>query len=108
MHVVTIHVAMTTLSQLLARVQAGEEIILARGKTPIAKLVPCQPPSTKHEFGTLRGTICVGPECFEPLPEQKLLAWEQRHMPISQVVLENLVLILNERPFDAYGVGRSW
>jgi antitoxin (DNA-binding transcriptional repressor) of toxin-antitoxin stability system len=40
METVTIHVAKTTLSQLLARVEGGEEIILARGKHPIAKIVP--------------------------------------------------------------------
>ena len=40
MEIVTIHAAKTTLSQLLARVEAGEEILLAHGKQPIAKLVP--------------------------------------------------------------------
>jgi len=34
---VTIHVAKTTLSQLIARVEAGEEIIIARDKQPVAK-----------------------------------------------------------------------
>lgn len=76
MDIVTIHTAKTTLSQLLARVQAGEEIILARGKQPIAKLVPFQPPGTKRRFGALRGTISVGPEFFDPLPESELAAWE--------------------------------
>jgi prevent-host-death family protein len=73
---VTIHTAKTTLSQLLARVEAGEEIILARGKEPIAKLVPFQPAPTKRRFGALRGIISVGPEFFEPLPEQELATWE--------------------------------
>ena len=76
METVTIHTAKTTLSQLLARVEAGEEIILARGKSPIAKLVPFQPPTKKRRFGALRGTVTVGPEFFEPLPEQELTVWE--------------------------------
>jgi prevent-host-death family protein len=76
MEIVTIHTAKTTLSQLLARVEAGEEIVLARGKNPIAKLVPFQPPTAKRRFGTLRGLISVGPEFFEALPEQELAAWE--------------------------------
>jgi prevent-host-death family protein len=76
METVTIHTAKTTLSQLLARVEAGEEIILARGKHPVAKLVPIQPPVTKRRFGALRGIIRVGPEFFEPLPEEELAAWE--------------------------------
>jgi prevent-host-death family protein len=76
METVTIHTAKTTLSQLLARVEAGEEIILARGKDPIAKLVPFRPQPPKRRFGALRGTIRIGPEFFEPLPEQELAAWE--------------------------------
>lgn len=76
METVTIHVAKTTLSQLLHRVEAGEEIILARGKHPIAKLVPFQRPSIKRRFGALRGIVSIGPEFFEPLPEQELVPWE--------------------------------
>ena len=76
MAIVTIHTAKTTLSQLLARVEAGEEIILARGKEPIAKLVPFQPRPTKRRFGALRGIISIGSEFSEPLPEQELAAWE--------------------------------
>ncbi len=40
---VTIHEAKTHLSRLIAKVEAGEEIILARGKTPVAKIVPLEP-----------------------------------------------------------------
>ena len=76
MTIVTIHTAKTTLSQLLARVEAGEEIVLARGKEPIAKLVPFQPPVSKRQFGALRGIVSIGPEFFDPLPAQELDAWE--------------------------------
>ena len=76
MEIVTIHAAKTTLSQLLARVEAGEEIALARGGDPIAKLVPFRPPTGGRRFGTLRGTVSVGPEFFHPLPEDELAAWE--------------------------------
>jgi antitoxin (DNA-binding transcriptional repressor) of toxin-antitoxin stability system len=77
MEIITIETAMTTLSQLLARVEAGEEIVLARGKEPIAKLVPFRPPAPKRRFGALRGIISIGPEFFDPLPAQELEAWEQ-------------------------------
>ena len=40
----TIHQAKTNLSKLVARVEAGEEIVIARGKTPVAKMVPLTPP----------------------------------------------------------------
>ena len=60
MTIVTIHTAKTTLSQLLARVEAGEEIVLARGKKPVAKLVPYQPRKKGRQFGALRGIVSVG------------------------------------------------
>jgi prevent-host-death family protein len=73
---VTVHVAKTTLSQLLARVEAGEEIVLARGKVPIAKLMPIRQRRKTRRFGALRGIVSVGPEFFEPLSEHELAAWE--------------------------------
>ena len=73
---VTIHVAKTTLSRLLAQVEAGEEILIARDKTPVAKLVPVKPPRPERRFGAMRGEAAVGPEFFEPLPEDELRRWE--------------------------------
>jgi prevent-host-death family protein len=73
---VTIHVAKTNLSQLLARAEAGEEIIIARGKKPVAKLVPFRPAASKRQFGALRGMIDIGPAFFEPLSDEELAAWE--------------------------------
>ncbi len=76
METVTIHVAKTTLSQLLLRVEAGEEIVLARGKEPVAKLIPYQAHAARRQFGALRGVVSLGPEFFDPLPEEVLAAWE--------------------------------
>lgn len=77
MTIVTIHTAKTNLSKLLAQAEAGEEVILARGKIPVARLVPLQAPPSKRRFGAWRGMIEVGPAFFEPLPEEELAAWEQ-------------------------------
>ncbi|MBX9814850.1 MAG: hypothetical protein A4S12_09880 [Proteobacteria bacterium SG_bin5] len=44
MATVTVHEAKTHLSKLLARVEAGEEIVIARGSTEVAKLVRIAPP----------------------------------------------------------------
>jgi prevent-host-death family protein len=76
MSTVTVHNAKTNLSQLIARAEAGEEIVLARGKTPVAKLVPLEKPASKRQFGALKGKIVVRPEFFEPLPEDELALWE--------------------------------
>ncbi len=76
MATVTIETAESSLSQLIARAEAGEEIGLARGEKPVARLVPFRAPQSKRRFGALRGLISVGPEYFEPLPEDELAAWE--------------------------------
>jgi len=71
-----IHQAKTCLSQLLARVEAGEEIVLTRGSRPVAKLIPFTPVPSKREFGALRGMVSVEPEFFDPLPVTELQGWE--------------------------------
>ncbi len=75
MTIVTIHTAKTTLSQLLARVEAGEEIVLARGKQPVAKLVPYQARKAKRRFGKYKGVITIDDSFFEPLTEKELKDW---------------------------------
>ncbi|HEY5205922.1 MAG TPA: type II toxin-antitoxin system prevent-host-death family antitoxin, partial [Roseiarcus sp.] len=51
MSIVTVHAAKTNLSKLLARVEAGEEIVIARGRKPIARLTPINAPPAKLQFG---------------------------------------------------------
>ncbi len=76
MAVVTVHAAKTNLSQLLERAESGEEIIIARGQVPVAKLVPIAP-KPKRQPG-LYPDVVVGPEFFAPLPEAELRLWEGR------------------------------
>lgn len=71
----TIHSAKTNLSKLVARAEAGEEIVLARGKEPVARIVPLAP-KPQRRFGRLKGKGSVGPEFFEPLPDDELKRWE--------------------------------
>ena len=73
---VTIHAAKTTLSQLIERAHAGEEVIIARGDQPVAKLIPIAHTLPKREPGTLRGMVEVSEAFFEPLPDAELAAWE--------------------------------
>lgn len=64
--IVTVHEAKTTLSELLRRVEAGEEIIIARGDTPVAVLRAHKPEdlAAKREaaFGCLAGQFAVPDE----------------------------------------------
>ena len=77
MKIVTIYIAKAILSRLVRRAEAGEEIVLARGKRPVAKIVPLHPIQSKRKFGALRGQLTVGPEFFEPLPPDELRRWKQ-------------------------------
>jgi prevent-host-death family protein len=76
MKVVTVHAAKTTLSKLLQRAEKGEEIIIARGSTPVAKLVALDNVEPKRQFGALRGKLVVPASFFEPLPADELSEWE--------------------------------
>ena len=76
MSVVTIHKAKTNLSCLIKKVSAGEEVILARGDKPVARLVPIENGKGKRRPGLLKGKLRLGPEFFEPLPAAELDAWE--------------------------------
>jgi prevent-host-death family protein len=72
--IVNIHEAKTHLSRLLSRVQDGEEIILAKSGTPIARIIPYE--ATKpRQPGLIKGRI--DELFFEPLPEDELKAWGQ-------------------------------
>jgi prevent-host-death family protein len=76
MSTVTVHAAKTNLSKLLARVEAGEEIVIARGKIPIARLTPIRALAAKRQFGAFKGVLSVGPEFFEPMTNADLAEWE--------------------------------
>jgi antitoxin (DNA-binding transcriptional repressor) of toxin-antitoxin stability system len=71
------HFAKTHLSDLVARAEAGEEVILARDKVPAVRLVPvAREAAPRRRPGRLAGKLRVGPEFFEPLPDEELKAWE--------------------------------
>ena len=73
MTLVKVQHAKTHLSALLAAVERGEEVIIARGSTPVAKLVPLST-TAERELGFVVYT--VPDEFFEPLPDEDLRAWE--------------------------------
>ena len=76
MSYVTVHAAKTTLSKLIARAIEGEEIIIARGSEPVAKLIAFEKPHARRKFGALRGKVAVPESFFEPLAPDELSGWE--------------------------------
>jgi prevent-host-death family protein len=76
MKTVTVHKAKTTLSQLIAAAEAGEDVVIQRGPDPVVRLVPINRAEPRRQFGALAGKVSIGPEFFEPLPETELARWE--------------------------------
>ena len=77
MLLVNVHEAKTQLSRLLARVEAGEDVVIARRGEPVARLVGCKPRS-RRQPDVLKGKIVIPESFFDPLPEDELAAWEGR------------------------------
>lgn len=73
MKTVKVQYAKTNLSALLHAVQNGEEVVIARGDRPVARLVAIDP-SAQRDLGFVAYDV---PETFfEPLPDAELSAWE--------------------------------
>jgi prevent-host-death family protein len=68
MDAVSIHDAKTHFSRLVARAEAGEEIVVRRGATPVAKIVAYRAPSTPRVPGALKGQIVIGDD-FDETPD---------------------------------------
>ena len=66
MQTVNVHEAKTHLSRLLERVEAGEEIVLARNGKAVARLVPIG--RTVRRPGSMKGRIRIRRDFDAPLP----------------------------------------
>ena len=73
-----IHEAKTHLSRLLARVEAGEEVVIARAGRPVARLVAVTTDTSPREPGSARGLFQVPDDFDAPLPDDLLDAFEGR------------------------------
>ncbi len=80
---VNVREAKTSLPSLLARVEAGEEVVIARNGTPVARLVRYTPLG-KRQPGPWDGRVKLDDDVFDdgfffdPLPEDDLALWEGR------------------------------
>jgi antitoxin (DNA-binding transcriptional repressor) of toxin-antitoxin stability system len=67
--VVTIHEAKTYLSRLINRVLRGEEVIIARGRKPLVKIVALEDGSHQRELGHAKGKIVIASDFDSPLED---------------------------------------
>lgn len=73
---VNIHEAKTHLSRLLARVAAGEEVVIAKAGKPLARLVPYDAPTEDRKPGLAAGLVKIAADFDAPLPDDVLRDWE--------------------------------
>jgi prevent-host-death family protein len=66
---VNLYEAKIQLSRLVDRAAAGEEIVIAKGGRPLARLVPLDVRTRPRDLGFLGEEVWVGPDFDAPLPE---------------------------------------
>jgi prevent-host-death family protein len=78
MKTIATHEAKTHLSRYLSEVSAGETIVITRGRTPLAKLVPYVAPTQepRPRVGqAIDARMAVPDEAFAPLDADQLKEW---------------------------------
>ena len=70
MKTINIHSAKTHFSSLVAEVEAGEEIIIAKAGKPVARLMPLQKNGFRRSFGAFKGHIHMKDDFDAPLPPE--------------------------------------
>ena len=68
MEVINIYDAKTHLSKLLARVEQGEEFIIARNGRPVARLIGADTSSVERVPGLDKGELWYAEDFHKPLP----------------------------------------
>jgi len=71
-----VHQAKTQLSRLLERAEGGEEIVIARGGRPVAKLIPYRRRQVPRRLGRAKGKIWIAPD-FDETPETVIRLFEE-------------------------------
>ena len=68
----TVHQAKTSLSKLIREAEKGEEVIITRGKDPVAKIVPITSAAKDRVPGMFKGRLWSAPDAFDPLTDEEM------------------------------------
>jgi prevent-host-death family protein len=74
---VNMHQAKSSLSRLVERALAGEDVVIARNGEPLVRLVPVPKPPKQRVPGRLKGKVWMAPD-FDEMSEEELRDWEGR------------------------------
>jgi prevent-host-death family protein len=75
--IVNMHQAKTSLSRLVERALAGEDVVIARNGEPLVRLVPIPKEREPRVPGRSKGRIWIAPD-FDVMGEEELKDWEGR------------------------------
>jgi antitoxin (DNA-binding transcriptional repressor) of toxin-antitoxin stability system len=73
--VYTVHQAKTQLSRLIEEALKGHEVVIARGKTPVAQLVALNSARKQRRPGRFQGKGVIHPSFFDPMTAEELKEW---------------------------------
>jgi prevent-host-death family protein len=68
----SVHDARASLSRLIDRALAGEEVVITRKGPPVVKLQPVQVTKQPRRLGALAGEFEIAGSVFDPLPDEIL------------------------------------
>lgn len=74
MEIADIHEAKSRLSRLIERAMSGEEVIIARGGTPVVRLVPIRRDDSPRVGGQWKGRVRIADD-FDALPDDVVAAF---------------------------------
>ena len=77
MQFVTVHEAKTHLSEIIARVERGEEITIKRGRDPVVRLMAIKERGRRRP-GAFKGQIVINTGAFDPLTPDQQELWEKK------------------------------
>jgi prevent-host-death family protein len=70
----TVHQAKTHLSRLLKEAEAGKEVVLMRGKKPVAKIVPVETTASRKDLaGAYAREVHWDDDAFDPMTDEELI-----------------------------------
>jgi len=76
MTVVNVYDAKTRLSKLIEEAAAGNDVVIARGGKPVARLTRLGSSKRKLKFGVLKGKVKISTDFDAPLPSDVLRQFE--------------------------------
>ena len=78
MSTINIYEAKTQLSRLVEQAAAGNDVVIARGGKPVARLTRLDLPKRKLKFGVLKGKVKVAADFDAALPDDLIAQFEGR------------------------------